>query len=256
VLIEEHWASTMRCNADVASSMRVDGRPRPWAMSSWKSGEQIDADIVVSATPTPRGPTATWSNHEHRRTWTDAQARARRYSMSLFVWYFGTDRRYPDDRAAPHDGARPALRRPAARHLQAPAAGRRLQPVPAPPHGDRPVDGAAEGCDAFYALSPVPHLDSGTDWARVADGYRRRVAGAHWTAACCRAAAACGHSSRVIDAAGLPRPLLSYKGAAFGIEPVLLQSAWFRPHNLQRRRRRACTWWVPAPTRAPACRAC
>ena len=23
----------------------------------------------------------------------------------------------------------------------------------------------------------------------------------------------------------------SYKGAAFGMEPLLLQSAWFRPHN-------------------------
>ena len=25
--------------------------------------------------------------------------------------------------------------------------------------------------------------------------------------------------------------LLSYRGAAFGLEPLLLQSAWFRPHN-------------------------
>ena len=25
--------------------------------------------------------------------------------------------------------------------------------------------------------------------------------------------------------------LSSYKGAAFGLEPVLTQSAWFRPHN-------------------------
>jgi phytoene desaturase len=25
--------------------------------------------------------------------------------------------------------------------------------------------------------------------------------------------------------------LLSYKGAAFGLEPLLLQSAYFRPHN-------------------------
>jgi phytoene desaturase len=25
--------------------------------------------------------------------------------------------------------------------------------------------------------------------------------------------------------------LLSVKGAAFGLEPLLLQSAWFRPHN-------------------------
>jgi len=26
--------------------------------------------------------------------------------------------------------------------------------------------------------------------------------------------------------------LLSLRGAAFGLEPVLTQSAWFRPHNL------------------------
>ena len=25
--------------------------------------------------------------------------------------------------------------------------------------------------------------------------------------------------------------LLSHKGAAFGLEPLLTQSAWFRPHN-------------------------
>jgi phytoene desaturase len=25
--------------------------------------------------------------------------------------------------------------------------------------------------------------------------------------------------------------LLSYRGAAFGMEPLLTQSAWFRPHN-------------------------
>jgi len=25
--------------------------------------------------------------------------------------------------------------------------------------------------------------------------------------------------------------LLSYRGAAFGLEPILTQSAWFRPHN-------------------------
>jgi phytoene desaturase len=25
--------------------------------------------------------------------------------------------------------------------------------------------------------------------------------------------------------------LLSFRGAAFGLEPVLTQSAWFRPHN-------------------------
>ena len=27
---------------------------------------------------------------------------------------------------------------------------------------------APPGCDAFYVLAPVPHLDSGTDWQALA----------------------------------------------------------------------------------------
>ena len=89
---------------------------------------------------------------------------------------------------------------------------------------------APEGCDAFYALVPVPHLDSGTDWSRVALGYQRRVLqrleetvlpglGRHVI------------SSRVATPQHFQDDLLSFKGAGFGMEPRLLQSAWFRPHN-------------------------
>jgi phytoene desaturase len=38
-------------------------------------------------------------------------------------------------------------------------------------------------------------------------------------------------SSRVTTPQDFQDRLLSYKGAAFGQEPILLQSAWFRPHN-------------------------
>jgi phytoene desaturase len=38
-------------------------------------------------------------------------------------------------------------------------------------------------------------------------------------------------SSRVTTPQDFHDRLLSYKGAAFGQEPILLQSAWFRPHN-------------------------
>jgi phytoene desaturase len=38
-------------------------------------------------------------------------------------------------------------------------------------------------------------------------------------------------SSRVTTPQHFHDELLSYKGAAFGLEPRLLQSAWFRPHN-------------------------
>ena len=38
-------------------------------------------------------------------------------------------------------------------------------------------------------------------------------------------------TSRIITPQDFQDRLLSVKGAAFGLEPVLTQSAWFRPHN-------------------------
>ena len=90
---------------------------------------------------------------------------------------------------------------------------------------------APDGCDAFYVLSPVPHLDSGIDWASRREPYRQKIArylerdraagprGRTWS------------TSRVLTPQGFRDDCLSLKGAAFGLEPVLHQSAWFRPHN-------------------------
>jgi len=38
-------------------------------------------------------------------------------------------------------------------------------------------------------------------------------------------------TSRVVTPQDFQDRLWSYKGAGFGLEPLLLQSAWFRPHN-------------------------
>jgi phytoene desaturase len=89
---------------------------------------------------------------------------------------------------------------------------------------------APAGHDAFYVLAPVPHLDSGTNWATEAEPFRQRVQrrleetvlpglGAHIV------------TSKVTTPQQFQDDLLSYKGAAFGMEPRLTQSAWFRPHN-------------------------
>jgi phytoene desaturase len=148
--------------------------------------------------------------------------------MGLFVWYFGTNRRYED---VPHHlmllGPRyEGLLRDIFKHhvvpedfslyLHRPTA---TDPSMAPP-----------GCDAFYVLSPVSHLQSGTDWTQKAESYRLAIAQAlertvlpglqqHIV------------TSRVTTPLDFQDRLLSYQGAAFGMEPLLLQSAWFRPHN-------------------------
>ena len=59
------------------------------------TGETIDADIVVS------NADSAWTYRhliapEHRRKWTDARTERSRYSMGLFVWYFGTSRTCDD----------------------------------------------------------------------------------------------------------------------------------------------------------------
>jgi phytoene desaturase len=90
---------------------------------------------------------------------------------------------------------------------------------------------APEGCDTFYVLAPVPNLQSGTDWAAHAEPYRAAIAKA-------LEETVLPNLSEHLTVSFMTTPqdfqdnLLSYQGAAFGLEPLLLQSAWFRPHNL------------------------
>lgn len=224
VQLIESLGGEVRCGAEVRRITVEGGRATGVELAS---GERMPARVVVS-----NGDTAwTYRNliaPEHRRRWTDRRLDRTRYSMSLFVWYFGTRRQYPD--VAHHSillGPRykgllddifrkKKLARDFSLYLHRPTA---TDPSLAPP-----------GRDTFYVLSPVPHLDSGTDWSREAERYRQAIARslsetvlpdleANLTA------------SHVLTPQGFQDEMLSFKGAAFGMEPVLTQSAWFRPHN-------------------------
>jgi phytoene desaturase len=89
---------------------------------------------------------------------------------------------------------------------------------------------APPGCDAFYVLSPVPNLDSGTDWRVAAEPYRQAIA-AHLSNTLLPGLAGHITTSRMMTPLDFQDRLCASRGAAFGLEPVLLQSAWFRPHN-------------------------
>ncbi|MCA3261164.1 MAG: phytoene desaturase, partial [Telmatospirillum sp.] len=89
---------------------------------------------------------------------------------------------------------------------------------------------APPGCDAFYVLSPVPHMDAGVDWTRQAEPYRRRIAD-YLSGTLLPDLEANVVSSCMLTPLDFQDRYLSFKGAAFGMEPILTQSAWFRPHN-------------------------
>jgi phytoene desaturase len=214
----------VRCNAEVRRITVENGRATGVELAN---GERKRADIVVS-----NGDTAWTYRHliepQHRSHWSDARIERGKYSMSLFVWYFGTQRRYED---VPHHmmvlGPRYEgllsdifkhhhLSEDFSLYLHRPTA---TDPSMAPP-----------GHDAFYVLAPVPHLDSGTDWHVHAAHYRDAIARRleETVLPGLRGEIVTG---RVTTPQDFHDRLLSYKGAAFGLEPLLLQSAWFRPHN-------------------------
>ncbi|RYF38125.1 MAG: phytoene desaturase, partial [Comamonadaceae bacterium] len=224
VSLVEGQGGAVRCGQAVAQITAKAGRATGVRLAT---GELLAADLVVSnadSATTYRELVAP----EHRRRWTDRRIEKARYSMSLFVWYFGTRRQYPD--VAHHTIAlgpryrglltdifeRKLLAQDFSLYLHRPTA---TDPSLAPP-----------GCDAFYVLSPVPHLESGTDWQHQAEPYRRAIE-AKLEATLLPDLKNQIVSSRLLTPQDFQDRLSSFRGAAFGLEPVLTQSAWFRPHN-------------------------
>jgi len=220
----EGQGGALRYSSPVKEIVVENGRARGVRL---ESGELLESDIVVS------NADAAWTygkllGSTKRRRWTDAKLARARYSMSLFVWYFGTSRRYDD--VSHHTMVlgpryrgllddifrRKHLADDCSLYLHRPTAS---DPSLAPP-----------GCDAFYVLAPVPHLDSGTDWRAAAEPYRQAVQ-QRLESTVLPGLGESLATSLMLTPLDFRDRLSSMKGAAFALEPQLFQSAWFRPHN-------------------------
>ena len=164
-----------------------------------------------------------------RKKNTDRRIDKMAYSMGLVVVYFGTKKTYPGQ--AHHTillGPRyeelledifdkKVLAEDFSLYLHAPT---RTDPTVAPP-----------GCENFYVLSPVPHMESGTDWEAEEPRYQDKIF-AHLE----KNGGIPGLrdnlvTSRIISPRHFQNELLSERGSAFSIQPTLRQSAYFRFHN-------------------------
>ena len=190
-------------------------------------GREIAADIVVSNADTANTYRKLLKNAPRRR-WTDRRIEKARHSMSLFVWYFGTRRKYTDVKH------HTILMGPRYRELLDDIFNRKVLARDFSLYLHHPTASdpslAPEGCDTFYALSPVPHQDSGVDWKQQADRYRDAIAN-YLDETVLPGFRKEIVTEKLITPVDFENRLGSYKGAAFGFEPVLTQSAWFRPHN-------------------------
>lgn len=153
-----------------------------------------------------------------------------KYSMSLVVIYFGTDRLYRDTPLAHHNiifGKRykglienifkgKTLPEDFSLYLHMPTL---TDPSLAPP-----------GHEAFYVLAPVPHLGADIRWEQAAQPYRdaiMRFLEENFLPDLRRHIV----SIHMIDPRYFRDCLNTTLGTGFSIQPLLTQSAWFRPHN-------------------------
>ena len=201
----------------------TDGRATGVALAD---GSRLPAHVVVS-----NGDVANTYRKlvapQWRKKWTDPKLEKMRYSMGLFVLYFGTDRQYPE--LAHHTiiltkryrellediFSRKVLAEDFSLYLHAPT---RTDPTMAPP-----------GCECFYVLSPVPNLQGNIDWEEVKHRYAEKILESlemH-----CPNLRSHIVTQRIMTPLDFESELDAYAGSAFQFEPILTQSAWFRPHN-------------------------
>lgn len=189
-------------------------------------GTVLPADVVISNGDVVRTYRDLIPEHS-RITNTDRRLARYRQSMSLFVYYFGTNRRYDD--VAHHE----ILLGPRYRELLDDVFlnGRLADDFSLYLHRPTATDPslAPPGCDAWYVLSPVPNLGSGIDWAAKAPEYRDRIM-RHLEARVLPGLSKHIVTQHCIDPRYFRDELNSELGSAFSVEPRLLQSAWFRPH--------------------------
>jgi phytoene desaturase len=227
----EDMGGTLRLSAEVE---RIDvvkrGGKRVATGITLKGGETLAADLVVS--------NADYANtylklvdKQHRRINRDMLVKFRKQSMSLMVIYFGYRKRDGDPDLQHHN----IILGPRYEELLTDIFDRKIlspdfsQYLHIPTLTDPSL--APEGHHAAYTLIPVPNNQSGLDWEKEGGpmaekvltfldergyipGLRERLA-----------------YQSFVTPDYFEQVLGSYAGNGFGVEPVLTQTAFFRPHN-------------------------
>ena len=195
-------------------------------------GTELNAPLIVSNADAGFTYDHLLRNHKKKR-WTPAKLARKRWSMGLYVWYFGTKGtvgKWADL------GHHTIVNGPRFKGLLKDIfmKGKLSDDMSLYIHRPSVTDPSAapEGDDTFYVLSPVPHRGwiNAVDWKSEEPKYRAKVA-----AELEKIMPGFQHdisTEMVFTPETFKERYLSPHGSGFSLEPRILQSAWFRPHNV------------------------
>ncbi|KFE56478.1 phytoene desaturase [Pseudomonas syringae] len=225
VKLFEDLGGRIELNADVASIEVNDAKATGVRLSD---GRQINADSVASNSDVVHTYEQLLGGHP-RGVREAARLKGKRFSNSLFVIHFGLKRKQPQlQHHTVCFGPRyreliqeifhgAELADDFSLYLHAPCI---TDPSLAPP-----------GCSSHYVLSPVPHLGNAPiDWETEGPRYRDKIFAyleKHYMPGLRDDLV----TSRIFTPNDFRTELNAHLGSAFSVEPILRQSAWFRPHN-------------------------
>ena len=214
---------SIRTSSEIDSINVVNGKVE----SVWSRGEEFPCDLVVSNADVAH----TYKNlirAESRSKWTDKKLDKLDQTMSCFLLYLGVKRKYPqlkhhtlilaqrykellrdifDHKILPDDFSM---------YLHVPTV---TDETMAPPDSE-----------SIYVLIPVANLEADIDWSKISRQFADRVIDflEDWGMEGLREAI---EVERLFTPLDFQSELNATLGNAFGIEPKLTQTAYFRPHN-------------------------
>lgn len=187
-----------------------------------KNGEAVPVDLVVCNADAPYVKThLIGKKHRQQPNW--------KYSMGLFVLYFGTTKQYPD---VQHHTI--ILGEQYEKLLHEMFNMKKLEMSDFSIYLHRPTatdpSMAPAGFDCFYALVPVPNLQSDIDWTEMGPKYRDLVID-YLQRMALPGLKQCITSVSYVTPLFYRDELNTLHGTGFSIQPTFDQSAYFRFHN-------------------------